>query len=136
MDFLGLFDNKAIIGKFDNAFDITADAMINKMTLKDNERDMVALQHVFVAIYPDGKKEVIKSRLLDFGSPATDTSIARTVALPASIAAEMILQNKISAKGVHIPVTPEIYNPILDALETIGIKMEEEYGLPLSEAIN
>lgn len=136
MDFLGLFDSKSITANFDNTFDVTADLMISKMILGDNERDMVALQHVFVAKHKDGTKEVIKSRLLDFGTPATDTSIARTVALPASIAVEMILQNKIQLKGVHIPVVPEIYNPILDALEKIGITMVEEYGLPLSEAIN
>ena len=47
----------------------------------------------------------------------------------------MILENKIKAKGVHIPVIPEIYNPILDTLETLNIKMEEEFGLPLSENI-
>ena len=28
--------------------------------------------------------------------------------------------------GVHIPVIPEIYNPILDELEEIGIKFKEK----------
>jgi saccharopine dehydrogenase (NADP+, L-glutamate forming) len=47
----------------------------------------------------------------------------------------MILDKKINITGVHIPVIPEIYNPILDELETLNIKMEEKYGLPLSENI-
>jgi len=47
----------------------------------------------------------------------------------------MILSGEIRATGVHIPVIPEIYNPILKQLERLGIKMEEEYGLPLSENI-
>jgi hypothetical protein len=91
--------------------------------------------HVFLAAYPDGSKEVIKSRLLDFGSPATDTSVARTVALPAAIAVKMILEGKINIAGVYRPVLPEIYNPVLDALETIDIRMIEEYGLPESSHI-
>ncbi len=39
--------------------------MISKMMLGYNERDMVVMQHTFLASYPDGSKEVIKSRMLD-----------------------------------------------------------------------
>jgi hypothetical protein len=73
--------------------------------------------------------------MLDFGMPKTDTSIARTVALPAACGVDMILQGKISITGVHIPVIPELYNPILDQLETLNIKMVEEWGLPMSENV-
>jgi saccharopine dehydrogenase-like NADP-dependent oxidoreductase len=96
---------------------------------------MVVMQHTFLAAYSDGRKEVIRSRMLDFGSPATDTSIARTVALPAAIGVEMILKGEIMEKGVHIPVIPSIYEPVLNALETLGIKMTEEFGLHVSENI-
>jgi saccharopine dehydrogenase-like NADP-dependent oxidoreductase len=71
--------------------------------------------------------------MLDFGSLQTDTAIARTVALPAAIAVEMILKQEIKVKGVYIPVIADIYNPVLDNLEKLNIKMIEEYGLPLSE---
>ena len=73
--------------------------------------------------------------MLDFGTPATDTSIARTVALPAAIGVEMILNGQISVNGVFRPTIPEIYSPILDKLEELGIKVVEEYGLPVSENI-
>lgn len=135
MQWLGLFDNKPMGRGKDTPYEITSDLMISKMMLGDNERDMVVMQHTFLASYPDGTKEVIKSRMLDFGTPATDTAIARTVALPAAVGVEMILENKISARGVHIPVIPEIYNPILDRLEDMNIRMIEEYGLPESENI-
>ncbi|MFH1297817.1 MAG: saccharopine dehydrogenase C-terminal domain-containing protein [Bacteroidota bacterium] len=116
-------------------FDVVSDLMIRKMTLGEHERDMIVVQHTFLAGYSDGREEVIRSRMLDFGIPGDDTAIARTVALPAAIAVEMILKGEISAVGVHIPVIPEIYTPILNHLESLGIKMEEEYGLPLSENI-
>ena len=135
LDWLGVFENTLMNRKEDSPFEVTSDLMIDKMQLGDHEKDMVALQHVFLASYPDGSKEVIKSRMLDFGTPATDTSIARTVALPAAIAVKMIMEGKITIKGVYRPVVPGIYNPVLDELETIGIKMVEEYGLPLSDAI-
>ena len=104
--------------------------------IEEDERDMVAMQHTFIASYENGSgKEMIKSTLLDFGTLKTDTSIARTVALSAACSVDMILKDQIQVKGVHIPVIPEIYNPILDQLETLGIKMEEQYGLAVSDQI-
>ena len=86
LDFLGFFSDEKLQYQETTPFDITSDRMIKKMMLSDNERDMVVLQHIFLASYPDGTREVIKSSMLDFGSPSTNTSISRTVALPAAIA--------------------------------------------------
>lgn len=135
MEWLGLFSDKPMNRKEDSMYEITSDLMIEKMMITEEDRDMVVMMHIFKAVYPDGTSEVIRSRMLDFGSLKTDTSIARTVALPAAIAVEMILHNEIKIKGVHIPVIPEIYNPILDNLEKLNIKMIEEYGLPLTELL-
>lgn len=132
---LGLLDPTPMNRGIASPFDVVSDLMIGKMTLNDNERDMIVMQHTFLAGYSDGRKEVIRSRMLDFGIPGGDTAVARTVALPAAIGTEMILNGEITATGVHIPVIPEIYTPILNQLETLGIKMEEEYGLPFSENI-
>lgn len=135
MEWLGLFSNEPMNATKTSAFEITSDLMIAKMELGREERDMVVMQHIFSASYPDGKREVIKSSMLDFGTLAKDTAVARTVALPAAIGVEMILKNEITETGVHIPVLPGIYNPILDHLEHLNIRMVEEYGLPLSEMI-
>jgi len=135
LDFLGFFSDEKLNYRNASPFDITSDRMIKKMPLADNEHDMVILQHIVLASYPDRKREVIKSSMLDYGSPSTNTSISRTVALPAAIAVRMILDNRIKAKGVCRPVIPEIYNPVLDELKSMGIEMKEEYGLPESEMI-
>lgn len=135
MEWVGLFDQTPMNRKEDSPFEVVSDIMIAKMMIGSDERDMVVMQHTFVAKYPDGGEEVIKSRMLDFGTPGGDTSVARTVALPAACGVEMILKGEITTTGVHIPVIPEIYNPILDQLETLDIKMVEEFGLPVSETI-
>jgi saccharopine dehydrogenase-like NADP-dependent oxidoreductase len=135
MEWLGFFSNEQVGRIEDSPYEVTSDLMISKMELGLNERDMVVMQHTFLAAYPDGTKEVIRSRMLDFGTPATDTSVARTVALPAAIGVEMILDGQITEKGVFRPVLPGIYNPILDELEKLDIRMVEEYNLPLSERI-
>jgi saccharopine dehydrogenase (NADP+, L-glutamate forming) len=131
-DFLGFFNDELMNLGETSPLEIVSDRMIEKMTLNDNERDMVVMQHIFLADYPDGRKEAIKSSMLNFGSVATDTAIARTVALPSAIAVRMILEKKINLKGVYRPVVPQIYGPVLNELKTLGIEMKEEYGLPES----
>ena len=95
------------------------------MPYKKTERDMIVLQHDFMAKYPDGKKEKICSLLIDYGIVGGDSAMARTVSLPAAIAAKLIMQEKIPLTGVHIPVQPEIYEPVLAELEQMGIKFKE-----------
>jgi len=135
LEWLGLFEDKPMNRHTDSTFEVVSDLMIGKMGLGENERDMVVMQHTFLAGYSDGSREVIRSRMLDFGIPGSDTSIARTVALPAAIGAEMILTGAIGEKGVHVPVIPGIYEPVLKQLESLGIKMNEEFGLPVTENI-
>ena len=93
--------------------------------MQPKDRDMVVMHHEFTAEFPDGKTEQLTSTLLDYGIPGGDTSVARTVALPAAIGAKMILDRKIKTPGIFIPVEASIYEPILDELETLGIKFHE-----------
>jgi len=45
------------------------------------------------------------------------------VSYPVAIATRLVLQGKYKhLSGLHIPLTPEFYNAILDELETLGIK--------------
>ena len=135
MDWLGLFDGERMTMTEGSTFDLTADLMMKKMMLREGGRDMVIMLHSFLVKKADGSKKVIKSRLLDFATKE-DTSIARTVALPAAIATRMILEGKIKENGVHIPTSKEIYEPVLHELENMGISMREEWDLPESNSIS
>ncbi|MGD1994053.1 MAG: saccharopine dehydrogenase C-terminal domain-containing protein [Anaerolineae bacterium] len=120
---LGLLDDVPVPAK-DTLLDILAAQMLTKMRYRKGERDMIVLLHDFVARYPD-RTERITSTLLDFGVPGGNTSMARTVGLPAAVAARFILEGRIRLAGVHIPVVPAIYKPVLEELERLGIEMEE-----------
>jgi saccharopine dehydrogenase-like NADP-dependent oxidoreductase len=124
--FLGLLDNKPLHLEKGSPFDVISDLMIEKMMLGEHERDMVIMQHIFKIKKSDGYEGKITSSLLDYGD-ANYTSIAKTVAYPAAIGVKMILDGKIKIKGVHIPIRKEIYEPILNQLESMGISMKEEY---------
>ena len=125
LEWLGLFSDEKLPSDKDNPLDYLNVLTLKKMSLGENERDMTVMHHEFIAEYPS-KKEYITSTLLDYGIIGEDSSVARTVSIPAAIAVKMILESKIKLTGVHIPVLPEIYNPILDELEGIGIKFKEK----------
>ena len=125
LQWLGLFGDEPLPVDKNNPLDYLNVLTLQKMSMGPHERDMVVMHHEFIAEYKT-KKEYITSTLVDYGIPDGDTSVARTVALPAAIAVKMILNKQITLTGVHIPVIPEIYNPILDELEGLGITFKEK----------
>lgn len=135
LDFLGFFGEDKLPYSDTTPYEVTSARMIERMMLGANERDVVLLQHIVLATYPNGTKEVIRSTMVDYGTPATSTAISRTVALPAAIATRLLLENKIMLSGVYRPVVPQIYIPILNELKSLGIEMKEEYGLPENEML-
>jgi len=128
LEWLGLFDDILLPNDKNNPLDYLNVLTLNKMGLKDNERDMIVMHHEFKAKYSD-KDEYITSTLVDYGIANGDSAISRTVSIPAAIAVKMILDEKITTKGVCIPVLPGIYNPILDELEKMGIKFIEKSNI-------
>lgn len=125
-EWLGLLSDESLPVSKGSALDILGARMLEKLQYEEGERDMIILQHQFIASYPDGKKEKITSTLIDYGIPHGDSSMARTVGLPAAIATRLILEGKIEMRGVHIPVIPKIYIPILQELKEMNIAFTEK----------
>jgi saccharopine dehydrogenase-like NADP-dependent oxidoreductase len=99
--------------------------MLAKMQYGGGERDMLVMQHEFIADYPR-HRERITSTMIDYGIPHGDTSMSRTVGLPAAVAVRMIVQGQVKLTGVHRPVIPELYEPILAELRKLGIGFTEK----------
>jgi saccharopine dehydrogenase (NADP+, L-glutamate forming) len=125
LGWLGMFSNRKFAVDKISPLDAMGDLMYEKLAFMPGERDMIVLHHDFRAEFPNGKREQIISELIDYGIPGGDSSMARTVSLPAAIGVDMILTGRMEAKGVLRPVLPEIYNPVLDELSTLNISCKE-----------
>jgi saccharopine dehydrogenase (NAD+, L-glutamate forming) len=64
--------------------------------------------------------------MVNIGKNQNETAMARTVGLPVGIAALKILNGTISTPGVQLPISKEVYGPILKELEENGIHFREE----------
>jgi saccharopine dehydrogenase (NADP+, L-glutamate forming)/spermidine synthase len=125
-EWLGLLGNDVIPAERSSPLDVLADRLLVMMPYQAGERDMVVLHHDFSIEHPEDGQKKITSTLIDFGIPNGDSSMARTVGLPAAIGVRYILEGKIPLKGIHIPVAPKVYIPILQELERLGIICKEE----------
>jgi len=95
-----------------------------KWSLCPDDKDMIIMMHKF-GYELDGKRKQIESSLMVKGENQTFTAMANTVGLPVGIATLKILNKIITKPGVQIPITKEVYNPILEELKDYGISFEE-----------
>jgi saccharopine dehydrogenase-like NADP-dependent oxidoreductase len=128
--FAGLFSDTPIGTIRKAPIDVLGDRLAECLTFASGERDMVVLRHEFGFVDAAHRPGSWVSTLVAFGEPAGDSAMARTVSLPAAGAARLILDGRIAATGVRIPVDPEIYDPVLDALEPMGIAFHETRTTP------
>jgi saccharopine dehydrogenase (NADP+, L-glutamate forming) len=130
MEWLGFFSDRPLPFSRGSARDVVAVLFDEKLVLAPDEKDLVVLVDEITASYPDGRKRVTKSVLIDEGVPGKWTSIARTTGVPPAIAARYILEGKINTPGLRKPSAKEIYEPVLKELAAENIKLEEsEYEI-------
>ena len=97
-------------------------------TLGKDDKDMIVMYHK-IGYELEGVKKQIDANMVVLGENRTYTAMAKTVGLPVAIAALLILNGKVKTPGVHIPILPEVYEPVLAELEAHGIWFRE-YQVP------
>jgi saccharopine dehydrogenase-like NADP-dependent oxidoreductase len=122
LKWLGIFSNEKIAMNGTPA-QIIQKLITEKWKLKPEDKDMIVMQHQFEYDL-NGKPGKTISSLVVKGEDQQNTAMAKTVGLPLAIAATLILQNKLKIKGVKIPTEPEIYQPVLAELKTLGIEFK------------
>ena len=123
--YLGLCDNETTIDKgLCSAADVLQFSLEKKLALQPGDKDMVVMMHE-IEYELKGKNYTIESSLTVKGEDSQHTAMAKTVGLPLGIAAMLILEGKITLTGLHIPILPEIYEPVLAELNEMGIQFHE-----------
>ena len=96
-----------------------------KWKLSKGDKDFIVMWHRF-GYQMNGQPQEIISHLTVAGENEIETAMARTVGLPLGIAAKLLLEGKIKQRGVVIPITKEIYDPLLAELRALGISLVED----------
>jgi len=126
---LGIFEDTKIGLKRATPAQILQHILEQKWTLDKNDKDMIVMWHRFRYVSNGEDKEIHASMVVK-GDDQKYTAMAKTVGLPVAIATKMILNGTISTPGVHIPISKEIYTPILNELENYGIHFIEKEVTP------
>jgi saccharopine dehydrogenase-like NADP-dependent oxidoreductase len=127
MRFLGWNDDTTSINLGEaSAADVMQWLLENKLALQPQDKDRIVMLHEIEYLLNDAHHLIQCSLVVD-GDDASATAMAKTVGLPLGIAAVCILNGSLKLTGVHVPVLPEIYNPVLKALETHGIRFHETH---------
>ena len=98
--------------------------LMDSWTLDPDDKDMIVMYHKF-GYELKGKKHQIDATMVVLGEDQTYTAMAKTVGLPVAMATLAILNGTISSPGVQIPISKEIYEPILKDLENYGVAFKE-----------
>jgi saccharopine dehydrogenase-like NADP-dependent oxidoreductase len=102
-------------------------AVEKALALQKKDKDMIVMLHEF-EYELNGEHKKVTSTLVVKGEDNLRTAMAKTVGLPLGITATLILDDLLTIKGLHIPTSKVIYEPVLAALENYGIKFEEIYS--------
>ena len=123
---IGIFDGTKKIGlKNATPAQILQKILMDKWTLQPKDKDMIVMMHKFGYKY-QGEKRQINSYMQVIGDDQTFTAMAKTVGLPVAIATLKILNGEITTPGVQLPITKEVYEPILKELAEYGITFKEK----------
>lgn len=123
---MGWFDSRWV-----NAKEITPALLLRfllqkKASLLPHDKDCILMRHQLEYISKEGRQQQFTASLLAQGEDGEDTALLKAIGLTAGAAAKMYLLNSLNAKGIHIPVSPEIYDPILNELDDLGVSFHIE----------
>jgi len=125
LNWLGLFEDRSIAISKGTCLDVLLGQMLARMSYEPHERDMILLHVDALAEFPGGRRERRLATMRVEGIPNGESAMSRAVALPAAIAARLVLEGEIQASGARMPPNlPELYRPVLEELATFGYEFK------------
>ncbi|KAF9897242.1 saccharopine dehydrogenase (NADP+, L-glutamate-forming) [Lobosporangium transversale] len=125
MKWLGMFSTTPAQRR-GNFLDTLCATLEDKMMYAKGERDMVMLQHKFEVELKDGTKQTRTSTILEYGNPEGASAMARLVGMPCGVATQLVLDGVINKPGILAPMSSDINDPLIKAIEAEGVVCHEE----------
>lgn len=123
--YLGLFDDVPLPASVHTSADVLQYLLETRLAMHTGDKDMIVMLHEIAYTDANGRSGDVTSSLVVHGEDHLRTAMAKTVGLPLGIAAVLILEEKIPVRGLHIPILPEIYTPVLKELARHDISFVE-----------
>jgi saccharopine dehydrogenase-like NADP-dependent oxidoreductase len=125
LEWLGLFEDKPIGLKRATPAQVLQKLLEERWALDPDDKDMIAMLHL-VSYERDGEHFSEQSSMVVMGEDRVRTAMAKTVGLGTGIGAKLILQGKITRRGVVIPTVPDVYGPVMAELREHGVKFHHQ----------
>lgn len=122
---LDIFNPDKIVGlKEATPAQILEKILAESWKLAPEDKDMIVMYHKF-GYELNGEKKQIDAKMVTIGEDQTYTAMAKTVGLPVGIVSLQILTGKIKTPGVQLPISKEVYIPVLTELAQQGVHFSE-----------
>ncbi|NWZ33252.1 AASS protein, partial [Brachypodius atriceps] len=120
VEWLGLLGDEPVPAA-DSIVGALAKHMEMKLPFGTGERDMIVMRSEIGLRHPSGHLEDKIIDLVVYGDNKGYSAMAKTVGYPTAIAAKMVLDGEITAKGMVVPLTKNVYGPILERVRAEDI---------------
>lgn len=137
LKWLGLFDNEWLEGYKELTPAVILQYLLEKkFSMQPHEKDCIVMRHEFEYTSKQYHHK-FTATLIAQGEDQRNSATAKAIGLTTGAAAKAVLLENIKVKGLYTPVKKEIYDPILNELDDLGVAFhieetrvhEEEAGI-------
>jgi saccharopine dehydrogenase (NADP+, L-glutamate forming) len=121
LKWLGLFDHTWIEGIREITPATVSQLLMENRFLPDAaEADTVVMEHHLEYEFRDDQYEFSATLIMN-GENQKDSALAKIIGFTCGATAKTVLLKSFEMGGVHVPIMKEIYDPVLNELEELGI---------------
>ena len=123
---LGLFEDEWLEGHREITPAVILQHLLEKkFNMRPNDKDCVIMRHELEYDYQNFRHK-FTSTLITQGEDLLNSATAKAIGLTTGAAAKAYLVGNIKVKGLHTPTKKEIYDPILNELDDLGVAFHVE----------
>ncbi|QEH42350.1 saccharopine dehydrogenase C-terminal domain-containing protein [Chitinophaga sp. XS-30] len=126
LKFLGILNGDLINQGEQTSAGVLQHVLDVRLKMEPSDKDMIVMLHE-IEFERRNMATKLHSYMIVQGEDNLRTAMAKTVGLPLGIMAKLLLSGNLQLKGLHVPVMPEVYNPVLRELEEHDIRFEESF---------